>query len=151
MIGIRFKIKNEYDNIFYKIFKGINLDECDWNIVEDEIYSQTGENYFDKDYYSNNEFQELIKYGTYYPVFANIQIYIKQEKLEDIETYQDFVNSECQLVLFITDNEFVDIYAKKEEWLNIIFQNAINSNFESIQYIKSNNSYIRHKFSAYSD
>lgn len=151
MIGIRFKIKNEYDNIFYKIFKSINFSEYDWNIVEDEIYLSKGENYFNKDRYSNNEFQKLIEYGIYYPVFANIQIYRKQDEVEDIQIYQDFMNSKCQLALFITDNEFVDIYAKNEEWLNTIYQNATNYNFENIQYIEDNNAYIRHRFSAYSD
>ena len=57
-------------------------------------------------------------------MFANIQIYRKQDEVEDIQIYQDFMNSKCQLALFITDNEFVDIYAKNEEWLNTIYQNA---------------------------
>ena len=151
MIGVKFKIENEYDNIFYKIFKNIDFHEYDWNIVEDEIYSQTGKNYFDKAHYLNDEFQKLIEYGIYYPVFANIQIYRKQDEVEDIETYSDFINSKCQLVLFITDNEFVDIYSKNENWLNTIYQNAIDNNFENLQYMENNNSYMHHRFSAYSD
>ncbi len=150
MKGIRFKIKNEYDNVFYKIFKNIDCNEYAWYIVEDEIYYPAGENYFDKDYYTNSEFQKLIRYGIYYPVFANIQVYRKQDEIENIQIYQDFINSSCQLALFVTDNEFVDIYVKNEKWLNIIYQNAINNNFENIKYIEDD-SYIRNKFSAYSD
>ena len=84
-------------------------------------------------------------------MFANIQIYRKQDEVEDIETYSDFINSKCQLVLFITDNEFVDIYSKNENWLNTIYQNAIDNNFENLQYMENNNSYMHHRFSAYSD
>lgn len=151
MVGIRFKIKNEYDNIFYKIFKNIKFENYRWDIVEGEIYNLDGKNYLDKESYSNREFKKLVEYGTYYPVFANIQIYQVQDEREDIQTYEDFISSKCQLILFITDNEFVDIYVKNETWLNIIYQNAINNNFASIKYIEDNKCHVRHEFSAYSD
>ncbi len=151
MIGIRFKIKNEYDNIFYKIFRGIDFENYRWDIVEDEIYSLSGENYFDQASYSNEEFKKLIEDGIYYPVFATIQIYRIQDEVGDIQTYEDFIRSKCQLILFITDNEFVDIYAKNEAWLNVIYRNTKDNNFENIQYIEDNKSHIRHRFSAYSD
>ena len=44
MIGISFKIKNEYDNIFYQIFKSINFENYRWDIVQDEIYDSVGKN-----------------------------------------------------------------------------------------------------------
>lgn len=149
MIGISFKIKNEYDNIFYQIFKSINFENYRWDIVQDEIYDSVGKNYFDQASYSNEEFKKLVEYGTYYPVFANIQIYRIQDEIEDIQTYEDFISSKCQLALFIVDNEFVDIYVKNETWLNIIYQNAIDNNFEDIQYIEENKDDIRQNFSVY--
>lgn len=151
MIGIRFKIKNEYSNIFYKIFKNINFKNYRWDIVEDEIYCSGGKNYFHTNSYMNSKFQKLIEGGVYYPVFANIQVYLNKNKLENINNYQDFVDSNCELILLITDNEFVDIYAKNEEWLNIIYQNAIDNNFKNIKYIRDNDSSIRYNFSAYSN
>ena len=151
MVGIRFKIKNEYDNIFYKIFKNIKFENYRWDIVEGEIYNLDGKNYLDKESYSNREFKKLVEYGTYYPVFANIQIYQAQDEREDIQTYEDFIRSKCQLILLITDNEFVDIYTKNKTWLNTIYQNAINNDFVDIQYIEERKNSIRHEFSAYSD
>lgn len=151
MKGIRFKIENEYDNIFYKIFKNIDFNEYNWNIVEDEIYILGGEFCFEKDCYPNKEFQNIAQFEKYYPVFANIQVYGKVDEVEDIQIYQDFINSKCQLILFITDNEFVDIYSKNEDWLNVIYQNAIENNFSNIRYIEDENFKIRCHFSAYSD
>ncbi len=110
-----------------------------------------GKNYFDKESYSNREFKKLVEDGTYYPVFANIQIYRTQDEIEDIQTYEEFISSKCQLILLITDNEFVDIYTKNEKWLNTIYQNVVDNKFEDIKCIEADNSYIRHRFSAYSD
>lgn len=42
VIGIRFKVRNEYNNIF----------------VEDEIYDLDGKNYLDKESYSNRELKK---------------------------------------------------------------------------------------------
>lgn len=151
MVGIRFKVRNEYNHIFSKIFENLKFENYRWDIVEDEIYDLDGENYLDKESYSNREFKKIIEDEIYYPVFANIQIYRTQEKREDIQTYEDFIRSKCQLILLITDNEFVDIYTKNKTWLNTIYQNAINNDFVDIQYIEESKNSIRHKFSAYSD
>ena len=59
MIGISFKIKNEYDNILYQIFKSINFENYRWDIVQDEIYDSAGKNYFDQASYSNEEFKKI--------------------------------------------------------------------------------------------
>lgn len=151
MVGIRFKVRNEYNHIFSKIFENLNFDNYRWDIVEDEIYNLDGKNYFDKESYSNREFKKLVEYGTYYPVFANIQINRARDEIEDIQTYEEFISSKCQLILLITDNEFVDIYSKNEKWLNIILQNAVDNKFQDIKCIEADNSYIRHGFSAYFD
>ncbi len=46
---------------------------------------------------------------------------------EEIDFYQDFVQSNCELILLIWDVAYVDIYCKNEEWLRTLLSNAEQS------------------------
>lgn len=42
---------------------------------------------------------------------------MKKKNELSINNYEDFQKSTCILVLFITDNEFVEIYSKEEKYI----------------------------------
>jgi len=150
MIGVRFKIPNQYDQFLYKILNSIDNDAYRWEIVEDEILTSNGDFLFKKKTYSNQKYKKIISRETYYSIFANIQLYKKTDAITNIDNYKEFQNSNCQLVVFITDNIFVDIYAKNEKYLEIIYRNAIDNNFLDIKKVKSVVD-VRKEFSAYCD
>ena len=151
--GIEFKIPNEYDKYLGKILEKVNDNNYIWKIEEDEIYLEqnenNNENLFQNNRYSNAEFQERIFSQNYYMIFANIKMYLKEDNIE-INTYEDFIKSKCILILLVTDNEFVEVYSKDQDILDIIYKNTITNKFKDVMYI-SNNNYKRKKFSAYSD
>lgn len=153
-IGIEFKIINEYGNYLKKILNNIDNTNYIWNITEDEIYVPVDINdgfLFpqEKTTLTNMEFVEIISKESYYTVFANIKLYIKEDEVI-INNYEDFIKSSCVLILLITDNEFVEVYSKDENMLEIIYKNAVQNNFSGISYIKKDN-FRRKEFSAYSD
>ena len=39
-----------------------------------------------------------------------MQLYRKQDKTKTIITYEDFINSNCCLILLIADNRYLEIY-----------------------------------------
>lgn len=151
--GIEFKIPNEYDKYLGKILEKVNDNNYIWKIEEDEIYLEqnenNNENLFQNNRYSNIGFQERIFSRNYYMIFANIKMYLEEDNIE-INTYEDFIKSKCVLILLATDNEFVEVYSKDQDILDIIYKNAITNKFEDVLYI-SNNNYKRKKLSAYSD
>lgn len=147
MIGIRFKIPNKSDTYISKILKNIGREDNIWYIKEEEILNKM-DYLFDKEIYTNSEFKGIIS-KPHYIVFANIQLY-KNNNIKEINNYDDFINSDCSLILFITDSEFVDVYSKEEKFIDFIKQNAIDNEFKDIKII-SNESEIRKYFSAYSD
>lgn len=102
-----------------------------------------------KEILTNTEFMNIISQELYYTVFVNIKLYEKEDELS-INNYEDFQRSTCILVLFITDNEFVEIYSKEENILKTIYENALKNEFSDIKYITENDS-KRKTFSAYSD
>lgn len=150
MIGIRFKIKNEYNTFLDKILSHIDRDDFQWVIVESEVYFQKGLELFEQPIYTNSEFKTLIKQEKYYTVFCNIQLYNKEDEIFEIDSYEEFLKSKCMLVLFITDNEFVEIYAKNKKLLEILKNNISTNHFSEIELISSDGR-IKESFSAYGD
>ena len=154
-IGIEFKIPNEYGNYLKQILNNIDREDYMWNITEDEVYItdniKNSGFLFSQEIktLSNAEFVDIISQESYYTVFLNIKLYVKEDNVV-IKNYADFAKSSCILVLLITDNEFVEIYSKDVNILKTIYNNAVENNFCNINYITKEN-FKRKEFSAYSD
>lgn len=153
MIGLKFKIKNEYDTILNKILYNIDCSQYKWKIVEEEVltHSTNSDNYnfFLKDKYTNDEFQKLIK-KIHYPIFLNLQMFKINSKEKTIENYAQYLNSDCELIIFILDNEFTEIYVKEQTILEKIYKNALRFDFKNIEFINNKNE-VKNIFSAYLD
>lgn len=146
MKEIKFKIKNEYNKFLYKILNGIDSKEFVWVIFEDEVYNKVGSDLFQDEIYSDDSFKKIIKDQDYYTVFLKLQMYSIGSKIEKINNYNDFLNSNCQLILFIVDNVFVDIYVKDNNIVEIIKRNLSLNSFENVDII-SNEKQIRKYYS----
>ena len=72
--------------------------------------------------------------NNYYLIFADIECYLNHN-FTNIYDYQDFLNSDCYLLIIIVDNVFVDIYAKSKEMIDKLKENAIKYNFSDIKII----------------
>ena len=57
----------------------------------------------------------LFKDNIYYVIFADLKAYSKGEEVVDIETYEAFKESKCELVLLVADCTYVTIYAKRSK------------------------------------
>lgn len=126
MIGINFKLKNEYNNFLHKIFNGININNYDWKIVEDEIIYKDIEGSINTTIFDNK-----IMCGDDF--FKSIQAFIVDSHMSDIETYDDFANSTCEIALFCTDTVYIEVYCKNQKVLNEIISNCKKYNFEDLE------------------
>lgn len=134
MIGIRFKIPNEYNCFLKQILENINTQNSVWNIKTDDIIKSDGTYLFAKESYKDKEFKSIIGNNNYYLIFVDIECY-PNYNFTNIYNYQDFINSDCYLLIIIVDNIFVDIYAKSKEIINKLKENAIKHNFNDIKII----------------
>lgn len=148
-IGIKFKIPNEYGKNLGQILERVDDNNYIWKIDEDEIYNNEATYLFEKKRYTNDDFKKIIDQVDYYTVFANIKLYEKEDEVR-INNYEDFLESSCIFILFITDNIFVEIYSKNKDIIEIIYENALKNKFTDINYITKEN-YKRKYFSAYRD
>lgn len=133
MLGIEFKIPNVWGTLLNDILDGIKLEDLIFKLGYEEVFLSNNEFLFKEDIYFGLEFSKLIKNKKYYTVFLNLKLYDKNTNYDDdIENYNDFLNSNCKLILIITDCEYVEIYSKDIKYLNIIKENAIKNNFSNI-------------------
>lgn len=137
MLGIKFELPNEYCNFLGKIFNGIDLKETEWSIVNSEVFNEKGNDLFEKDTYNNSEFQDIINNNKYYLVFLTLISYNSGSKKININNFEDYFNSDCNLLLYIIDNIFIEIYVKNEDLLNQIKYNVKLNNFKNFKYIKN--------------
>lgn len=132
---IKFMIENEYDTILYKIFNGIDLEQYNCKIEEEEVYNEVGQAFFDKLKYTGKELVEIIKHP-HYPNFLNLQFYTTDIANNSIQNYEQFINSKCEMAILIVDSIFVEVYSKNQENIEKIYRNVNDNNFSNIKVFK---------------
>lgn len=142
--GISFEIPNEYGTILGEVLKPIDTTVFSWRIGNGESYivvdGELDEALFseDKKAIEGTELKKLLENNKYYIVFADLQAYPKGE-FSEIETYENFIESKCELVLLVVDSCYFTIYCRNKETIELLYKNATDCGFEDIKYITDEN------------
>ena len=142
--GISFEIPNEYGTILREVFKPIDTTVFSWRIGNGESYivvdDEVDEALFseDKKAIEGTELKKLLDNNKFYIVSADLQAYPKGGFTE-IETYEDFIESHCELVLLVVDSCYFTIYCRNKETIELLYKNAADCGFEDIEYITDEN------------
>ncbi len=144
---IEFKIPNKYNKYLLKIFENINLSDYIFLISEDEVIDRKGNYIFVKSVYDYNDFQQIVSLKDYYLIFFKMQLYKKTINNKIINNYQDFLDSDCELIMFVTDCQFIQIYCKNIDLFSQIYNNVLKNGFTDVKDIKN----VRKIFSSYDD
>ncbi|MGG3942132.1 DUF2691 family protein [Peribacillus psychrosaccharolyticus] len=142
--GISFESPNEYGTILGEVLKPIDTTIFKWRIGNGESYivvdDELDEALFseDKKAIEGTELKKLLENNKYYIVFADLQAYPKGEFFE-IETYENFIESKCELVLLVVDSCYFTIYCRNKETIELLYKNATDCGFEDIKYITDEN------------
>lgn len=139
MRGISFKICDCYENILWNILSGIEIENLWWHISEAEIYNEMDKTIFQDSYINGETFLKIIQEKSYNVIFANIKAYSADSTPNDIKNYDEFIKSDCKLVVLCSDVFYYEIYAKDKSIIEIIKNNAIKNNFLNIEYITKEN------------
>ncbi|HDX9655917.1 TPA: DUF2691 family protein [Bacillus toyonensis] len=142
--GIIVDIPNEYDNLLWKVLKPIDITLFDWRVENEESYFRLpdglGSELFSEDnkVMSGLELKKLIKDNIYYLIFADLKAYPKGEVLKEIETYEEFTESKCEVVVLVADGDYIHIYAKDQKAIELMYENALNQGFY-VEYVIDEN------------
>ncbi|CAM4234659.1 hypothetical protein CN575_23475 [Bacillus wiedmannii] len=142
--GITVDIPNEYDNLLWKVLKPIDISSYDWWVGSEESYliarGGLDEALFPEEpsIVEGSDLKILFKDNIYYVIFADLKAYSKGEEVVDIETYEEFKESKCELVLLVADCTYVTIYAKDQKAIELMYENARNQGFY-VEYVTDEN------------
>lgn len=134
MIGWSFRIPNKYGHVLSQIFHGIPIEKFTWRIDEDDIFTTLDKEVcclFSSPTLNGIEFKEKISLPSYYTFFAKLQAYPNTKNIQELITFEDYMNSSCELIVLITDGEFTEVYAKNQSYLEKIKENIIKYKFEN--------------------
>lgn len=139
MRGISFILNKSEHSILASILDGIDITSLYWSVSEDEIYVDEGENLYIEKKIDGMTFLNIINTDYYFVYFDNIKAYSDNNYSDNINYYDDFLNSNCELVILCSDGIYYEIYSKSEEVIRIIKFNCIKKGFDEIEYITDEN------------
>ena len=135
--GIRFEIPNDRGTFIKDIFNGIDIFDYCWNIMEEEILFSDGY-ILDDDCYTGEEMAEVLNKEMYL-IFATFQLTKGNIITSRINSYNEFVESDCEILFVVIDSSYVDLYAKNLEDIMIVNNNAIKNKYKNIEFVLNDN------------
>ena len=143
--GISCKINKLWGDVFKQIVGEINLKKYTWKVVDGyiDVYNierLQEKTIFDKDLISGEEFMDFIKTeNDYNPYLFSIQGSLKKF-FKVVSKYYEYKKSPVEIIIMITDSEWLDIYSKDIDIIKTIEKNLINNkNFYDIELITDEN------------
>ncbi|MDT0122481.1 DUF2691 family protein [Paenibacillus sp. RRE4] len=152
--GIQFQIPNEYGSFLGEILKPIKIADYDWFVGGEESYLVVENNLGDSLFpdrvigMAGEELQKMIDENNYYLIFANLKAYPRGATIIDIETYEDYAESECRLALLVIDSSYVAVYIKDAEIREEMLEHIKRIGYEALDYITDDND-VRTKLSVW--
>ena len=143
--GLTLEIPNKYGSLLGEVLKPIDITTFSWCIGGGESYkvvnNQLDEDLFsfDKEIIEGLELKNLLENNKYYIIFTDLKAYPKGKEFLHIETYEDFMISNCELVLLIVDCSYTTIYCKNQGVIELLYKNAIEFGFENVNYLTDEN------------
>lgn len=139
--GVRFQIPNEYGKFIANILEPIDCTHFSWRAdFHTEIWKCTDgkldEELFPNPVVNGDEFYDLINNNIYYMIFATIKAFSKKGSSSiRIDTYKDFIASECEIIMLVADCSYTDVYCKDVLLIEKLYDNAKSKAYEYVEYI----------------
>lgn len=149
MRGFQFNIQAGYMDLINSLFEGINLKSYDlYNYDNDIVLMDGGCLKLKNELIDDEMFEELKQKAPYLVVFLHVCAYEKGAESVKIKEFSDYLNSQCQFVIFVVDADLVEVYVKNEELFLQFLKNAIKIKGTEIK-IKTNYDDDRNRLSLY--
>ena len=130
-------LEGEYGFILDELLKKIDIHSMIWEIGFTEVFPTER---FSADWMDVEAFGKLIKAEPDYLLrMGEFKAFPNKQDIVSINTYQDFIRSNCQIVILIDYSRYMDIYAKNLAVIEQIRENSKNVGTEEVHYITDDN------------
>ncbi|WP_028403134.1 DUF2691 family protein [Ectobacillus panaciterrae] len=143
--GITFEIPNDYGQHLADILKPSDITALNWLVEPEESYL-VADNQLDIPFFPDEQeiidgstMHNLINSESYYLIFVDVKGFPKGKNAAQITMYEEFVNSDCELIVLIADCSYTTIYCKNEEVTRKLYKNALELEYGNLEYITDEN------------
>ncbi len=88
---------------------------------------------------SGEKLYKLISEQEYYLIFCDLKGFPKNSKAKEIETYEEFMESDCQFVLNLVDSSYTWIYCKNQTTIKNLHAKVLALGYENLEYLTEEN------------
>jgi len=142
--GISFELPNDYGSFLKDILQPINVQAFNWHIDNVEAFASRNGSHMNelfplnREQLTGSELKEVIETEQAYVIFAELRAF-QGPVTSYPETYEEFAESDCQLVLLIVDTIYTTIYCKDQQMLHALYENARSFGFHDLEYLNEQN------------
>ncbi|MCO4850684.1 DUF2691 family protein [Bacillus vallismortis] len=142
--GVRFQIPNEYGVYLWRILQPLDISNYMWLTSGESYFVIDGELdneelFYDDAIVEGTDFANRLETNQHYTIFVELQAFPFGKTVDQVETYEEFVDSDCELVLLLADSSCVEIYCKDRNVIEKLYSNALQDHFEEVQLITEEN------------
>ena len=140
MRGFFLKMRSfKINSILNTLLTNINVEDFNRLILESEVYKKADSVDYDGKY-TGKEFKKALKdLDACYIVRINIQA--SKKVIDAVKDYEDYMNSECELAILVTDVAYNEIYCKSSELCDIIKNNCLKLDYSQFDVTNDDNDY----------
>ncbi|MCC5893332.1 DUF2691 family protein [Exiguobacterium sp.] len=141
--GVSFKIPNAYGRYLSELLRPIEIERYTWLVGGEESYI-VGDDGLERLLFpqqtvlDGETFSQSVYDGEQYLIFVNVKAF-STRPVADVETYEAYMDSDCEIALLIIDSTFVDLYCKDEHLLESLYQHALSCGYEDVAYLTDTN------------
>lgn len=138
--GVSLETEQTRSCLLKSLLSPINIEDYYWYrpIDQEEVWARPNGNvFFQKNTYSGPELGELIN-SDHFIVFLRLEAYKNLEEISFFDSFEQFSKSLCQIVLLISDCEYIEFYFKDEKLARKVYKSHINE-FQNVKYITDEN------------
>lgn len=140
--GVRFIAKQSFDSkTLYQMLKCLPIEKYTWHnfLAQNEVWlDRNNTQVLTESVYNGEEFIKCIDINCYV-IFLKLQAYLGDYSFSNIHSYEEFLKSDCSLLVLICDCDFVDIYVKDIKDANALYEHALKNKYSDISYITDEN------------
>ena len=137
IIGVEFESNNLDSGILKQIFKDFDVTKYTWKVFNEQAWDEDLNNLFENRLYNADEFISTINKPT--DLIMLISIYAFDGSTKEINSFEDYINSNCQIMFYVVDCNYLDIYCKREEDLHFFYNKAKELKADKVNYITEDN------------
>ena len=142
MIGYKYNLIMKdcsMNSIVSSLLSNVNVEDYYWTILESEVYKKADTVECDGRY-TGKEFKKALKdLDACYIVRINIQA--SKKVIDAVKDYEDYMNSECELAILVTDVAYNEIYCKSSELCDIMKNNCLKLDYSQFDVTNDDNDY----------